>query len=176
MSSPLQCNEGTPKLALILDMGSFMKKKNYEILVFWLCFKNKLMEVQKLFYIFKINCCPRTALYHLQFCKNLSSSYDGTLQNEIYHHAKSWRVLGFYAPSKLQSKCRNKTKQSANSQLWHIFSHNQQKWRWNKAVLRRRNAKVWKHKVSHTSTIDKTFISITNLSGVSVTVHEHGKY
>ena len=31
---------------------------------------------------------PRTALFHLQFCKNLSLLYDGTLQKEIYHHTK----------------------------------------------------------------------------------------
>ena len=30
----------------------------------------------------------RTALFHLQFCKNLTQSYGGTLQKEIYHQTK----------------------------------------------------------------------------------------
>ena len=37
-------------------------------------------------------CRPRTALFHLQFCKNLSLSYDRTLQKQIYHSTKLWRV------------------------------------------------------------------------------------
>ena len=80
----------------------------------------------------------RTALFHLQFCKNLSSLYEGTLEKEICHRKKLWRVWDFMRPKNLQSKCRNRSKQSANSQLWRLFFQNQQNWRWNKAVLRRR--------------------------------------
>ena len=86
---------------------------------------------------------PRTFVAPELLCS--ISSFVKIEGNHIIRHyrkkcitTQNYEEFGIPYALKPAVKCRNKTEQSANSQLRRLFSQNLQNWRWNKAILRRR--------------------------------------